>query len=366
VSQQSPYELLHNKQACEELYAKHGNLIAIAKALGCAKASVGRWFNKHGIEYDRSKIQARYRKKTIPEPEHVAPQFLDLADFPQDVTAIFDHFEQAQAVRKQYDTSQKTAAVAIPDEFPIAIAFRGDWHAGNKNTFYQILRKHNEIIRDTPGMYCAELGDFCDAFIKPTMQDGAQEALYPVQMQRLYVWAAYKEFLKGKVINNLTGQHDYWASQLAGFDPVEWLSHDFEVPYLKHGGTVNLTVGNEAYSIAVRHQARGNSQWNPTHSNIRQLFFDGYHDVIAHADKHQFGAQQIPYQGQLALLVRPGSYKPYDNFSEQRGYGASWPDIPVAIFFPDRHEVQHIIGLETAAEMLRGLRKEAARRQSVS
>lgn len=288
---------------------------------------------------------------------HVEPEFSDLKEYPRDPTKLLDFLELAQVEHQEWDTAQREVAVTIDTKLPIAVAFRGDWHAGNRYTLYKLLRRDNEIIHDTAGMYTAELGDFCDAFIKPNMQDGIQEALVPPKMQRHYVWASYAKYLVGSVLGDVTGQHDSWASQLAGFDPVEWMSHDFGVPYLKHGGTIHLQVGEQEYQLSLRHKAKGHSQWNPTHSNIRTLFFDKHYDVVAHADKHVFAIQQIEHQGEQSVLLRPGAYKPYDNFSDSHGYLEVKPTIPVVIFYPDRHEMQVIQGMETAAEILRAVRR---------
>jgi len=331
-------------------YARGDSLDRIRDDLGLTFYCVRKIVRDAGVLRDRN------GRSPAAQSGHVAPEFPGLKEYPPDPTELLDFLETAAEQHQKWDTAQREVPVVIATDQPIAVAFRGDWHAGNKNTLYKLLRRDNAIIRDTAGLYTAELGDFCDAFIKPTMQDGAQEALVPVKIQRHYVWASYREYLQGKVLGDVTGQHDHWASQMAAFDPVEWLSHDFKIPYLRHGGTIHLQVGEQQYEIAVRHKARGTSQWNPTHSNIRTLYFDRHYDVVAHADKHIFGIQEVEHEGKHSILVRPGSYKPYDNFSDSHDFGESQPTIPVIIFWPDRHEMQCIRGIEVAADIVSRLR----------
>jgi len=291
-----------------------------------------------------------------PDTSHIEPSFPDLKDFPEDPKELLDFVEKAAEQHQAWDIAQRVVEANIATDLPIAVAFRGDWHVGNRNTLYKLLRRHNEIIRDTDGFYTAELGDFCDAFLSERMADGQQEAVIPVKMQRHYLWACYAVYLRGKVVGEVTGQHDYWASQRAAFDPVEWLSHDFKIPYLRHGGLIQLTVGEQSYEIKVRHKAKGHSQWNPTHSNVRTLYFDRHYDVVAHADKHIFGIQQVQHERKPSILIRPGAYKPYDNFSDANDFPASEPIIPVVIFYPKERDMQCVRGLEQAANILSRLR----------
>ena len=332
-------------------YARGDSLDRIRDDLGLTFYCVRKIVRDAGVLRDRN-------GRSLPaQSGHVAPEFPGLKDFPEDPTELLDFVEAAAEQHQAWDIAQRIVEAEIATDLPIAVAFRADWHVGNRNTLYKLLRRDNAIIRDTPGLYTAELGDFCDAFFSERMADGVQEAVVPPKMQRHYLWASYAIYLRGKVIGDVIGQHDYWASQRAAFDPVEWLSHDFKIPYLRHGGLIRLTVGEQMYEIRVRHKAKGNSQWNPTHSNIRSLYFgDGHHDVVAHADKHIFGIQQVEYQHKPSILLRPGAYKPYDNFSDANDFPTSEPIIPVVIFYPRERDMQCVRGLEQAANILSRLR----------
>ena len=341
------------------LAAAQGTLLRLSQLWGFDRTCVRRHCNRQGVERDKTRRIAEHRDRPPPALGPIVPlrnpalTFDDLKDYPKNPEELLDFVERACEINKAYDTAQRVVPAHIETDKPVGVCIRGDWHGGNRNTQHALLRKHNQLIRDTPGLFTAELGDFCDAFIKPNMQDGQQEAVVNVKLQRHLVWAHYRMFLVGKVIGDVTGQHDYWASQLAAFDPVEWLSHDFQIPYLKHGGLIKLMVGEVEYQLHVRHKARGNSQWNPTHSNVRELYFgDGDYDVVAHADKHVWGIQELQYKNRPRALVRPGTYKPHDNYSDSHGFGESQATMPVVLFWPDRPHIEVIRDIALAAEIL--------------
>jgi hypothetical protein len=292
----------------------------------------------------------------LEQPEDAGPQFPDLRTFPEDADSTWRTLIEWQDQSLQWERQQAEATVVLPDKAPVAITVRGDWHLGNQYTDYRSFLRHTELIQQTPGLYCVELGDLIDGYIQPSKLQGQHEALARVKVQRHLVWDAMKK-LNGKVLALASGQHDHWSVFQADFEPVEWCAADNHVPYLGHGGLLRIQLGDQTYTFHVRHKYRYNSSYNATHS-IKQFWrFDGDSDVGVHADKHTPAAEYVIWKGELRIAARPGTYKPHDDWEDSFGYPEGKPIMPTILLWPDHREMQVLWTVERAADMLPGLRQ---------
>jgi len=285
------------------------------------------------------------------------PQFPDLKEFPKDTDGTWGKLIGFQAELRRWDIQQSAATVDLHNvDGPIGIAIRGDWHLGSESTDYETFKAHLDLIDTTPDLYTAELGDLIDGYVKPNMPTGHHEAMVRVRFQRHLVWDACKR-LSGRVLCTVSGQHDHWGVHQADFDPVEWVSHDIEVPYLGHGGLLTLHVGEQTYTMHIRHKGRFRSSANITHGIKQHWRFVEDADIGCHADMHIPAIEHVHWKGEHRLAIRPGSYKPTDDYAQAGDFGTSPAVMPCLILWPDRKRMQAWWTLEEGAEYLRGLRQ---------
>ena len=354
-----PPPALDSKEKCEALFLQGGRTVrGVGRLARCDRRTAAYWLDEYAIPREHSHRVSRDRVRNpdwTPEPI-----FPDRREFPDEKKPTRDAVIAWQEECRKWELQQDVATVEIDTELPIGICHRGDWHYGSERTDYKTFYAHQELIVATPGLYTFENGDLHDHYIQGSKMGGVHEALMRPRTQRHFVWDALKQ-LKGRVLGLTKGQHEAWAGAQADFDPVEWVAHDYEIPYLGHGGLIRLRVGKAWYTLHIRHKARFNSAYNPTHSIKQTWRFYQDSDIGVHADKHTPAVELVEWKGAVRVAIRPGSYKPADDFSEGIGFGQSRPIMPVTILYPNERRVDAHWGLEWGADALGRARQPMSR-----
>lgn len=109
-----------------------------------------------------------------------------------------DAFDRMQAMPTAPKPGGKVDRVEFPDGKPVALAFLADLHFGGPGVDYQAAYRDAVTVRDTPGMYCALLGDLTDNWILPAMQHLQQGALLS-QSEAVRMLRGYLATLGGKL-----------------------------------------------------------------------------------------------------------------------------------------------------------------------
>ena len=139
-------------------------------------------------------------------------------------------------------------------------------------------------------------------------------------------------------------------------DPVKLLSRQFEVPYLGHGGRLVVQVGQESYTLDLRHRGKGSSMLHPFQSELRSWREKGPPDVICHAHTHESGYIKVYFQEQWCLGVKPGSYKRTDDFQQRGDWQCPITSAPIVVLYPGEHRTEVFEDFEHGAWVLSRLR----------
>ena len=355
-----PPPALATKESALEYYRQGGyTVLRGAKLAGCSYPSFRWWLDEYGIPRDRSQRKAAAR---VANPDwQPEVEFPDRREFPENTDDIREKYLAWHDAVRQWDIQQDTATVRIDTDLPIGICQRGDWHIGNEHTDLRTFIAHERLILATPGLYSFENGDLQDGYIEGSKMTGVHEALQRPRTQRHFVWDALKR-LRGRVLGLTKGQHDAWSVKTADFDPVEWVAHDYEIPYLGHGGLLTLEVGETTYTMHVRHKGKYNSIFNATHSIKQAWRFFEDSDIGVHADKHTPAVELVEWKGAVRLAMRPGSYKPSDDFSQSLGFMPARPIMPIVILWPNERRFEAHWCLEWGAEALTRIRRALSER----
>ncbi len=314
---------------------------SLAKTYGIEKKYVDEFFkllNKEMVEFTNLK---RWEEK--------------------DVDDILDLMEQAQEKIRNLETEQKEANININTKANyIALAFCSDFHLENVNTDLKQLRNDFKIIKETPNFYMGFGGDILDGFLIGPHPNGAREAVVSIKTARM---AAGKLFdtIKGKVLWTILGCHDNWEKDAAQYDTCEHIARKLRIPYLGHGGDINLKVnGGVEYFIHARHKYPGGGKLNGTGccKNILRDVNPKY-DLVCVSHNHIAEIKIEDFLGKQRVYVRSGSYKKSDEYSKMLGYVENEfnQQIPVALLNTKTKEMKVVSGISNASSLLKALNK---------
>lgn len=238
--------------------------------------------------------------------------------------------DEAEVWQRAIAISERTLerAAVVPsitfDYGPVCIVNCADWHLGGDGTDYARLERELTLIRDTPGMYVAFVGDALDNFIIGKLMALRMGTSFKVSEEWAMVRHAFS-MIADKIIYVVDGNHDQWTYRLAGID---YFGETMErirpgVIYANDELTVDIAVGPSVTRFKVRHKWKGNSIYNPTHGIERASKFDkGKHfDIGVGAHTHESGlSREFNNGGTTGIAVLCGTYKREDGFAKQVGF----------------------------------------------
>ena len=295
-----------------------------------------------------------------------APRKRELLEVPKlpsgkiDIRELIDRRKSAFARKDAAAEARKLIRVKVKGNEPIAVTLLGDPHVDDDYTDLGQLEHDIEVIKRTPGLYAACIGDLQNNWIGRLARLYGEQETTTDQSWQLVEWLVTE--LREDWLFMVQGNHDHWSG--AG-DPLRWIQRQAGVTLTgDHTVRVALTFQNGTeVRIAARHDWPGNSMWNPSHGQLRAAKLTHHDHVIVSGHKHTGGYQmlRIAATGHLAHLLQLGSYKMHDSYADALGLPPAMiaPSCTV-ILDPQAGElglvrVEHDI--EAAADYLTWLRK---------
>lgn len=282
-----------------------------------------------------------------------------------DVNDVLDGIEEQQIRMKKLDSEQNVANISITTSGKyIALMFLSDIHLENVNTDVKQLRRDVDIIRDTKDFYVGFGGDLIDNFFVGPHKEGIVEAVIPPKAARI-VAGKLLDKLRGRLLWTILGCHDAWDLAYAAYCLPEHISRKQGIPYLGHGGDVNLTIKNNknkeiTYSMHVRHKYKGTGGDNGTaccKNVLRNI--DSKFDMVAISHNHFAEIKIEHFLRKERVFIRTGSYKKEDSYSKMLGFETNDfnSKIPVVILNTQTKEMTICSGVKKASDTLKALNK---------
>ena len=312
------------------------------------------------------KIPAKYLTEFKQEIEESKVEIEDLKRWEaKDIDAALDQIERSQQVLRSLESDQSVANLNISTNSKyIGLMFLSDIHLENVNTDTQQLRRDIEIVKNTKDFYVGFGGDLIDNFVVGPHKEGVIEAVMPPKAARL-VAGRMLERLKGKLLWTILGCHDAWDRDYADYNLPEHIARKQNIPYLGHGGDINLTLKNGKnkpvlYELHVRHKYKGSSAQDGTAvcKNVLRSI-DSKFDIVAISHNHFAQIKLEDFLRKQRVFIRTGSYKKEDRFSKKMGFENSEFNarIPVVILNTETKEMMVQSGVRAAATLLNSLNK---------
>jgi len=282
-----------------------------------------------------------------------------------DIDNALDQIEKSQQALRNLESDQSIANLSISTSSKyIALMFLSDIHLENVNTDTPQLRRDIEIVKNTKDFYVGFGGDLIDNFMVGPHKEGAIEAVMPPKAARL-VAGKFLEKLRGKLLWTIIGCHDAWDRDYADYNLPEHIARKQGIPYLGHGGDINLTLKNGKnkpvlYEIHARHKYKGSSAQDGTAvcKNVLRSI-DPKFDIVAISHNHFAQIKIEDFLRKQRVFVRTGSYKKEDRFSKKMGFENSEfnAKIPVVILNTQTKEMMVQSGVKAAATLINSLNK---------
>lgn len=282
-------------------------------------------------------------------------EFKDKREYTDDdVDAYMDAIRDMQKKREKIDTKQVSATIKLNETKPIGIAFWGDWHEGSVGIDYEALDEDTALITSTDGLYWGGTGDYKDNYLTGGHAGAQYEQIIQPGMQD----KAVERRMQIASHNNLwlvRGCHDDWDKKMGDKDFIESLCKITGGVNLWHGGTVFIEIGDQRYTIKVRHKFPFESGLNVENSMRRMYDMQGEFDIAVSAHLHFPFKMSRPLGGKVRILGKSGGYKKWDEHGQKIAGYKAMQGIPTVILWPDEKRME-IMYLPEALIMLKALR----------
>lgn len=291
-------------------------------------------------------------KREAPEPAIQGVRAAELVDTMALWTAAEARYERDRAAAEA--AAQRVQRIVF-NEGPVCITHIGDLHCGGSGVNYPLAREHAELVRDTPGMYLAVVGDLIDNFVLAW----AYKIRMGTEVTIPQEWGLVRQWLSWcapKIVAVVDGNHDAWTTDLSGIDYYREViaAARPDALYARDDLRFTLAVGGAEWPYRMRHKWAGYSIYNPTHGAERGQKWDQDFLVGVGAHTHT-GAffRTFNAAGRAAAAIQVNTYKELDAYPRREGFPVSTHDKPVAVIYTDSGEMIGTTSIHAAAEMMK-------------
>ena len=333
--------------AVYESYKELGSYEAAARKHGCAPSTVKYHVGRFGAA---NNLIAKDDRAEVP-------------DLPTGDLTIEELLERrsGEFIRKQaYWEARRCISVKVKIDGPFGIHFFGDPHLDDPGTDISLLRRHVEIVKKTPAMLAANVGDTTNNWIgRLAIKYGDQETTR-TQGWMLAEW--FIKELKGTWLFLVAGNHDLWSG--AG-DPINWIARCAKTLYEPSQVRMELKASGDSIFVNTRHDFHGSSQYNPAHGPQKASIF-GFRDhlnICGHKHKSGYSVFWDMQQKRLCHNIQVAAYKVYDEYAREKGFPELHISPAVTIVVtpgaPEQSKLHVFWDLEEATAFLKFKRAKA-------
>ena len=244
--------------------------------------------------------------------------FPEFPDNCEDVPAFLDLQEKRFEREAAYRDSVNWFKIKVKNSDPIGINWFGDPHLGSDGCNVKQLRNDIELVKSTPGMYAANIGDTIDGW-----SDRMARLYAENNVSRATEWRLAKWFLEEAGVPWLLwlfGNHD---SMHSGFTTYLKSINASAVPMLDWQARFIVEFKNgEQFKINAAHNHKGQSWFHELHGQIRAAIDEGYEADLYMAGHHHNWAilEREGPRGNPVLYARCRGYKFHDSYTDHLGY----------------------------------------------
>ena len=289
---------------------------------------------------------------------------IETPEFPEDdlpTEELIDQMSRRYEKRHEAYRAHQWARYKVKDKKPIGICWVGDPHVDSNGCNWTLLREHCRILKDTPGLYGASIGDHTDNWVGRLTRLYAHSEQSRATAIKLTEWLIRDSGVDWMLL--LRGNHDMWTNE-ARDDPLHWLAHSIGVPIADWAAKIVLEFpnGREA-KIHAAHNFKGHSMWNTLHGpqKFAHMKEAAHLYICGHTHNWAIHQEESASRDFTYWLARARGYKYLDDYAELLGHSPQEEGASiVSIFNPDSKSqsgfVQCFSDVHQAARYLTWLR----------
>lgn len=341
-------ERRQNAQRAIDAYERIGTEAGAARFLGLKRPTYQHHIRNARVLGLVAGKPADFDRDPLPDAEMPVEELLEWRK------QQFDKKHKAERARQLID-------VRIRLDGPIGIVHLGDPHVDDNGTDIGLLEKHCRLIRETPGLLGANVGDLHNNWIGRLARLYGEQSTSAAQAWQLTEW------LVNQVdwLYLIKGNHDLWTG--AG-DPLDWMRRGAGGVTEAWGARLNLIFPNgKRVRVNARHDFSGHSMWSPIHGASKAVQMGWRDQILTCGHKHTsgFAILKDPSNGLLSHAIRVAGYKVYDRYAKDLGLPNQNISPAVVTIIDPQYEdddpklVTTIFDVEEGAEYLAFKRKKA-------
>lgn len=279
---------------------------------------------------------------------------------------LIDTYQQLIALQKEGAPQWKEKiSVHIDTDLPyFAFTPLSDIHLGHAGVDLEALSEYLAFIR-TGMTKTFFAGDIVDNFSPVAIPEGMLGDPMVPQVQLEMMTRLFREYEPHTLGVVNTPSHDGWTRKKTGIDLLALAVKGTEIPLLKNGGVLDLSVNGQRYKIVIFHKIdKYNSSLNRlnAHHRVRELHTEA--DVVLSAHRHIGAMEKSVHREGKPYFVQLGTTKIDDSYGEVEGmFPRPQVFFPTLFFDTRKHNVEAIEDLEMArnfCEMMEQTRRTVA------
>lgn len=234
------------------------------------------------------------------------------------IDELLEQRERRFARKTRHEEARKLIGVRIKSNEPIGIVHLGDPHLDDDGTDIPCIRSHMAIVKATPGLYVATVGDTTNNWIGRLAKLYAMQSTSQSEAWMLAEWLIGEG--RGKWLYLVGGNHDLWSGS---GDPLKWITAQAGALYQDSEARVALRFPNGTeVRVNCRHDFAGNSQWNPAHGPMKAGLLGCRDHILIAGHKHisAYGILKDPESGTVLHSIIVAGYKVFDRFARDKGF----------------------------------------------
>ena len=268
----------------------------------------------------RSTFESRYQraKDILGEQPKTQLEDVSLPEFPDDditTPEIIAHLKKRWDKKHAHEQSKRWFKIKIKSDDPFGLVVVGDPHLGT-HTNWTLLERDVDIMANTPGLGCVNIGDTGNNWSQRLVHLYADEDISRKTERQLARW-----FLKEANIPFLCWLHGNHDTMNAEFSTYLTAINTKKIPMIDWQAKFELVFPSTTIKVDAAHNHKGTSIYNPLHGQKRADLWGEDADIFVAGHHHTWALQQHENTGgKVVTYARARGYKFHDEFAHRHQF----------------------------------------------
>ena len=309
--------------------ARHGSVAAAARALNIPESTL------------RSRISRALGEGLSNEATtSSAPVLPDFGEDDVSALDIIDHMSKRFKKKYEHNKAREWFDISMPDDSPIGLCLMGDPHVDDNGCNWPLLKEDCDIMAETEGMYCVQMGDASNAWSGRLMRLWADQDTSRTTAYKLIEWLMRDSGVTYLLC--LLGNHDTMSTENSHV--IKQMLKD-TVHVFDWQAKFNIVFPNgRKCPTWLAHSMKGTSIYNILNGPMRASKFSTLPiPIFAQAHHHEWGyfvTEDVDTKLSTHLIKTRG-YKYVDEYADRHQFGSQDDGATMTAIIDPRVEETH-------------------------